>query len=536
MRNIIQTSLDEAEKRGLSSIAIPAIGTGNLHFPHGRVASASLDEVFTFSKTNPSSKVKEVHLVVYDKDLSSVQAFQSELQSLKGSKPQPPAPADSRNKKRRQPRRAATKSFNLDNFPDTDEASETATEELDLLKPEITIGNTTVQAETGDITKEVTDALVILSNPELDVAFGGGVGKAILTAGGKSIQTECSSLGIQSPGAIVVTGAGKLRAQKIYHMVPDTHSMASIRDSIVKCLKTADSDGITSISLPAIGTGNIRVSVKESSEEMLAAIAKFAQEQPTPSSLRFIRIVIYQRHMLQEYRNAMEASVSSMPGGAGILSRIAGWFRFGKSGSSSSNTTASKKHIDDKDDGSYVEIFAGSKQDVKKVVDEIQKELADSCINRVIEEDAISKLSKGQKKKIKDLGAAHGTVVKIEEQVGRISLRGDAEDVVDVATTIYEILNQTKEEEHTRGIEELMSQNIQWCYYEDEDVVPVPYDASNNVQIEKAFAANQKSVIILIDGARCEIVFDDEKETCLEDGEERKVVRKEIGKGKVSQN
>ena len=39
--------------------------------------------------------------------------------------------------------------------------------------------------------------------------------------------------------------------------------------------------------------------------------------------------------------------------------------------------------------------------------------------------------------------------------------------------------------------------------------------------------------MVEIDDVRCEIVFKDMKETCFEDGEERLVVRKELGKGNI---
>ena len=70
------------------------------------MAEASFDEVLSFSKKNPSSPLKEVHLVVYDKDLQSVQAFQTELQkrSVGPSPLQPPAataaPKDGKKKRR----------------------------------------------------------------------------------------------------------------------------------------------------------------------------------------------------------------------------------------------------------------------------------------------------------------------------------------------------------------------------------------------------------------------------------------------------
>ena len=508
LRDILQKSLMEAQKLNLLSISIPAIGTGNLQFPRDRVATISFDEVLTFSKNNPSSCVKEVHLVVYDQDLPTVQAFQTELQSRKGisSHTVTPATAVNEKKKPKKSRGSAAKKSQPDESPGEDEGFYIVPEELDLFKPEIEMGSVSVQVETGDLTKEVTDAVGTLSNTELDVAYGGGVGKAIISVGGKEIQAECSSLGTQPKGSVAVTGAGKLKVRKIYHMVPEVMTMASIKGCFLKCLKTADVDGMTSISFPAIGTGNFQVGVKEAAKEMLAAIAKFAEGQP--NSLHLIRIVVHQRHLFHDFRIAMQSGVSSAEGVQGILSRIA-----------------------DLEVGSYLEIFAGTKQDIKKAEEEIQKDLADNCTTKVIEQDAISHISEEQTSKIHNLEVKHDVSIRIEDYVGRISVRGDAEDVLDVATTILEILNEYIEEEHSRGIEELLCKNTQWYYQDDDEEDWLPYDPRVNFQIETAHKDGQKSVLLIIDGARCEIVFKDMKETCLEDGEERNVKRKEIGKG-----
>ncbi|KAJ7381874.1 hypothetical protein OS493_038561 [Desmophyllum pertusum] len=163
------------------------------------------------------------------------------------------------------------------------------------------------------------------------------------------------------------------------------------------------------------------------------------------------------------------------------------------------------------------------------VHEEIEKDVADHRKLKVIERDAISKLSKQQARKIIALQEKHDAVVTIEEEIGRISIRGDAEDVLWVGNTIHKILDQQMEEEHTRGVEELVSKNTQWFYYGDDNSLE-PYDISVNLQIENAFGDGQNSVIVLIDEVKCKIVFNDMKETCLEDGEVRVVIRKEIGK------
>ena len=506
------------------------------------MATASFDEVLSFSKKNPSSTLKEVHLVVYDKDLQSVQAFQTELQK-RGMDPsllQPPvataAPKDGK-KKRRGLRGGSDKRSETSTPDGVDVISDEEPIILDPLQPEITIGNVFVQAETGNITKEVTDAIATLSNSDLDVARGNGVGKAILAAGGSTIQAECSAMGSQKPGSVVVSSAGKLQVRKIYHMVPDySISMRSISDCILTCLRKAESDGLTSISFPAVGTGNINKDAKEAAEGMMAAIFKFAREEPV--SIALVRIVIYQPQMLNVFQTAMEASLSSAKGGTGFLSKLARWIGFGQSGSASSHSMPSMRTFRGKAKPfSYLEIFARTKEDIDAVTETIEKDVADHCKQKVIEREAICKLSKEQTQQVKKLEAKYDVIVNIEQTIGRISVRGDADDVLDVASTIYEVLNQKIEEEHARGVGELLSKNVQWFFYDsDDDETLEPYEPSINLQIEEAFDEGKDSVILSIDEEKCEIVFKDMKETCLDHGEVRVVVRKEIGKGTVQLN
>lgn len=528
LRDILKKSLLEAHKRSLTSIAIPAIGTGNLKFPHDRVATASFEEVLKFSKKNLSSTVKEVHLVVYDKDFPTVQAFQTELQSRKRKQPQQAAKSG---KKKRGLRGGAAKTVDSGGTTSDVDSLDVSVEELDPFRPEIAFGSVTVQAEIGNITKEVTDAIVTLSNTNLNIALNSGVGKAIVSAGGPSIQTECSALGVQTPGSIAVTGAGKLQTQNIYHMVPEKLNMASVKSCITNCLKVAESNGLTSISFPAVGTGNVGVGVKEAAQEMLAAIAKFAQEQP--ASLHFIRIVIFQENMFQDFRAAMKACVASSGGWTGMFSKLFGWFRSGKDASPNPLYPSIRKSSSEMAEA-YLEVFAGTKQDVTRAVKEIHKYLADQVTTKVIEKDAISKLSEEQKGKIINLRGKHGTDINIEEPIGRISIRGYAEDVLDVATTIHDILNEKIEEEYFRDVEGLVCKTVQWYYSDDDDDGWELYDPTTNYRIESAYGEGQQSVIFVIDDARCEIVFRFMEETCLEDGEKRNVVRKEIGKGKIN--
>jgi len=55
-----------------TSVAIPAIGTGNLHIPPSLVAKWMFDEAVGFGQKNPNTRLCDVRFVVYDKDTQTV--------------------------------------------------------------------------------------------------------------------------------------------------------------------------------------------------------------------------------------------------------------------------------------------------------------------------------------------------------------------------------------------------------------------------------------------------------------------------------
>ena len=63
---------------------------------------------------------------------------------------------------------------------------------------------------------------------------------------------------------------------------------------VISCFKHADSNQYTSISLPAIGTGNLSFNKKEVASSMFKAAKKFFRDDH-PSSLRCILFIIYSR-------------------------------------------------------------------------------------------------------------------------------------------------------------------------------------------------------------------------------------------------
>ena len=70
----------------------------------------------------------------------------------------------------------------------------------------------------------------------------------------------------------------------------------------MKCLQEAENKGISSISSPAIGTGNLGISAKSCADAMLSAIRDFSDKQPT--SLQLIKMVVFQTEMIKQVRLA----------------------------------------------------------------------------------------------------------------------------------------------------------------------------------------------------------------------------------------
>ena len=68
----MQKILQQANQLRCQSIAIPAIGTGTLNFPHDVAAQIMYDEVIKFSQQNPAGSLVDIRIVVYHRDQPTI--------------------------------------------------------------------------------------------------------------------------------------------------------------------------------------------------------------------------------------------------------------------------------------------------------------------------------------------------------------------------------------------------------------------------------------------------------------------------------
>ncbi|XP_015749699.1 PREDICTED: poly [ADP-ribose] polymerase 14-like [Acropora digitifera] len=305
LKGLLQKCLQAASARGARSITFPSIGTGTLQFPPVEVAKIYFEEVILFSQRNSKTTIKDIKFVPYDQDAPTVQAFDAEMKKRLASKACSPVQTsdpfaglqmrDRNPASQRQSPTSHTAAFSMSRERNQDHV-------------EANVGSLCFQAHLGDITDQTTDAIVVISNEELDIGKS-QAGAAILRKGGLSIQDACAQIGRQPPGSVVITKAGELRTSFVLHIVPS--QPMNVTASVVKCLQKAEKEKIASIAFPVIGSGNFGMTAKESTKVMLSAIRDFSVQQP--KFLQIVKMVIFQKEMMKDIRSAIKEASGIIP-------------------------------------------------------------------------------------------------------------------------------------------------------------------------------------------------------------------------------
>lgn len=137
---------------------------------------------------------------------------------------------------------------------------------------------TFVKARVGDLTQFEAEVLVNAANGQGHM--GGGVAGALRRRGGPEIEAEaiqvCRETNPQT-GQVYLTGAGKLPARFIYHAVTMQHpaersSIEIVEQCLHSILLRAREQGITTIGIPALGTGVGRVPKTQVVEKYLRVL------------------------------------------------------------------------------------------------------------------------------------------------------------------------------------------------------------------------------------------------------------------------
>ena len=152
-----------------------------------------------------------------------------------------------------------------------------------------------VQVVHGDLTEERVEAIVNAADEQL--RHGGGVAGAIVRRGGYEIQRE-SDLWVREHGPLptgqaVLTGAGNLPAQYVIHTVgPIWRGQGDepelLQEAVQSALRVASSQGLRSVSMPAISSGIFGFPKPLAAQVSWEAVLAYLSTHPE-SSLEVVR-------------------------------------------------------------------------------------------------------------------------------------------------------------------------------------------------------------------------------------------------------
>ena len=319
----------------------------------------------------------------------------------------------------------------------------TTTEKLDgSLELSFGSGDLTVQIVCNDISKETTDLIMHVTNQ--DFSSQGGVGKALIKAGGDSIVQECKALGQPALFSTQYTKAGNLSVNEIAHVIgPDQPTFPDLK----RCLHTFFDDvskkNIGKVSFSAIGAGAMGFSESQSAELIFDNLSRIAESKnPT---LNLVRIVIFEKAKFVKFKDASTAYFSS--GGATSPSPQAAksshfpitLFSMFRSKKSVKRTAG--------DEGVSVKIYSDDRGKIKKAWAELKRKMSQNIQEKTIIDDVIKKFTDRDLEILRKLERDFDVTIKADQSKGKVKIKGHNSDISNIQDEIRKIMKKITENE-----------------------------------------------------------------------------------------
>ncbi|XP_009947420.1 PREDICTED: poly [ADP-ribose] polymerase 14-like [Leptosomus discolor] len=463
--DIITKCLEIAEELSLKSITFPAIGTGNLGFPRSVVAKLLFDKVFEFSSKNGVNSLEEVHFLMHPKDTDNIQAFSDELENRCGNT------ADVKVQKT-SPSKASQASSGTSSAPAQN-------------VHEMTIGSVIFRVAEGDITKEESDVIVNVTNQTFSLKTG--VSRAILNGAGKAVEDECAQLASQSNKSYITTQAGSLPCKKIIHFV----AQEDIKALVSKVLQECELQQYTSVTFPAIGTGEAGRDPAVVADSMIGAVTDFARSNSAPS-VKTIKVVIFQPQLLSVFHKSMQKRENPAKTVAKLLvSKLTSFLGSEKSSPKKINKAVLEKKID----LAVVQICGENKKKVEEAENWLKSAILKEQYQREITDESISHFGEAEYEELSNL--QNKLKIALYSLGTSIRIAGVAKDVWMAYSTVQEMIHKVKAAKQKEIRAELLQNLIEWKYFEKDSYVP--FNSLTNMHLEDAFMGKQKEISVIID-------------------------------------
>ncbi|XP_063346030.1 protein mono-ADP-ribosyltransferase PARP14-like [Pelmatolapia mariae] len=470
LTSIIRYCLEEAEKRQMASLSFPAIGTGNLSFPRALVSKLLLREIRSYSSSRNPRCLREVVIVVHPSDSQTVDCFTREFTSQTAQ------------------RNVQHEARGLNEVPapqavDQSQHSSVLSTSLDV--HQMQIDQVTLQASSGDITKEASDVIVNSSNQSFNLKAG--VSKAILDGAGVTVEQECAQLvsSTAQPRAMILTSAGQLPSRNIIHVVGQ-NDPASIKKTVYSVLKVCEENKFSSVAFPALGTGQGGASPSAVADAMVHAVVQFVKKKQ-PRFVQSVKILIFQTAMLKHFHTSMKKRQGETMKEKTVVSKT-------EEQPIAADLVLEREEFKPVVLQLCADDHKTASQAKKRITDLImaeqaQKTISDPCISQLSQAD-VEKLKALQRELTVSIHLDKGT----EDQDPEIHLEGLTKDVYTAESTIRDIIRKVERAEALMKKALEMSEQVEW-QFKDHNGSMVAFDMNTNLTLEEAFKTKQKAKI-----------------------------------------
>ena len=487
---------DKASELGACSISIPLIGTGNLGFPYPTAVQIMIKAAVDYSQANPESPLEEFRFIVFGGDQKGISTFEEKFAEFK--KEHQPGP---KHRKRTVRKRSPTPII------------------PEFRYKEVDIGDLKLKVIKGDITQECSDAICNVVTQDLDMKSG-NLSKAIADVCGSTVQEALQSKSPQRPGSVVITPAGSLSVKHIVHMVVGSGKKQHLQKCVEKALREVDSTGLSSVSIPAIGSGGLGLAPEDSADVVFGAIQAFAAEPF--NSIHEIKVVVFDDSVTGAFVKELE-----------VIQRENGDLSSHEDKAEEMDSAYCEKALDASADDfrsprRQKVIIYGRTEVFDAALVALKDGVTRACNKpHVIKHEVISRLSKRCIRDLKRMSRDQD--VKLDQpESDTIILEGLPKDVMHMNSEVSNIIQEQMERAHKEERAEQMSRTVQW-YMVGTSGKDEPFDIMANNDIELAYQAKKPSLLFTHQNLKAEINFGNKEVTFLRNGK-IKLVRRRDGK------
>lgn len=133
-------------------------------------------------------------------------------------------------------------------------------------------------------------------------------------------------------------------------------------------------------------------------------------------------------------------------------------------------------------------VYGKDVNQIKKAIRIIEEDVDNTFKSKVYSESIIKQFSTSQKNEIQNLQKAHDVDVSVETRIGRITVRGLVEDVMNASEKVHQMIRKAEAIQQEKQAAEMMSAMVEWCFL-DAGSIPSKlekYPPNINLQLEKA--------------------------------------------------